>query len=436
MNHSINYFKEKIDLVDKFLTTLILLIPISLAISIFAADLFASISGVLLLFIIFKKENFKLFKTIKKEIIYFLLLYLIIILSLITSEFREQSFLASFFYFRYFFLTLSIFYLLKKYNFLIKIFSYFFLLSIFIVIFDASFQYIFGYNLFGYEFVSRVCCELHHLTGFFNKEKKLGSYLVRFFPVVLCLIYLIKPNISFKIEIFFLISIGILIFFSTERVALFLLLIIYFFYFLISDKKMIISTLIISVFAFLFLFDSDIAKKTIYSTIKQTGLNFLYNESPRPINKDLTRYYSYEHENLTYTGYMNFLKNPFLGSGVKTFFHQCNKNKPRYQFKINSRNNKLVCSTHPHNTYIQILSEIGIFGFLLITYFFLKVLISNFKILIFNNKSYIVKAYFFINLSIIVNLMPFIPSGSFFNNWMSLMMFFPIGIWLYIKEKK
>ena len=43
--------------------------------------------------------------------------------------------------------------------------------------------------------------------------------------------------------------------------------------------------------------------------------------------------------------------------------------------------------------------------------------------------------FIFINLNIIINILPFIPSGSFFNNWMSLIIFFPLGFWLYIKEK-
>ena len=31
--------------------------------------------------------------------------------------------------------------------------------------------------------------------------------------------------------------------------------------------------------------------------------------------------------------------------------------------------------------------------------------------------------------------MPLIPSGSFFNNWISLVMFFSLGFWLYVQDK-
>ena len=42
-------------------------------------------------------------------------------------------------------------------------------------------------------------------------------------------------------------------------------------------------------------------------------------------------------------------------------------------------------------------------------------------------------------LSIFINLWPLAPSGNFFNNWLSMMYFYPIGFYLYFKhinEKK
>ena len=94
-----------------------------------------------------------------------------------------------------------------------------------------------------------------------------------------------------------------------------------------------------------------------------------------------------------------------------------------------------MCSTHPHNTYVQILSEVGIFGFLIVFFVFIKVLLANLKIILNKNKNDTIKSYYFINLSIIINIMPLIPSGSFFNNWISLMIFFSIGFWLYLRDK-
>ncbi len=427
-------FNNKVDITDKILTISILLIPLSLAVSIFTADLLASTSGLILIFK-FLRKDFEIFKSIKKEIILFFLLYIIILISLFLTEYKNESFLASFFYFRYFLLSLAIFYLLKKYNFFFKIFYNIIFLSIGLVVLDSIIQYIFGFNLLGYEVIANQQGELIYLSSFFNEEKKLGSYLVRFLPLILSIIYFNKDKISLKKELIILSIVSVPIFLSSERTALFLLIIFYFFYFLVSEKKLFFVSMAIIVFSLLFTFQKDLTYKYINFTIEQTGLYVLIQPSNRPIHNDMVRYYSVEHENLSYTALKAFQKNFLFGTGVKSFYFYCRDTVEKFQFKINKRGNYLICSTHPHNTYMQILSEIGIFGFIIIISLFFKSLFTNLKIFLNKNKNNFIKSYFFINLSIIINIMPLIPSGSFFNNWICLMIFFPIGFLLYLKDK-
>ena len=95
-----------------------------------------------------------------------------------------------------------------------------------------------------------------------------------------------------------------------------------------------------------------------------------------------------------------------------------------------------MCSTHPHNIPVQILSELGILGFVLYVYglFFIIRNLINYS----NKKDIFEKdKYCFIaaTISLIINFFPFLPSGNFFNNWMSINNFFYIGIYFYSYNK-
>ena len=93
--------------------------------------------------------------------------------------------------------------------------------------------------------------------------------------------------------------------------------------------------------------------------------------------------FSKDHNNIYTAAYKIFLDNKLLGVGVKNFRIVCND--PRYFVK--ERN---ACSTHPHNTYIQILSETGIIGFtfLLFAFFYFSKYIFKQNILKFQKKYY------------------------------------------------
>ena len=95
-----------------------------------------------------------------------------------------------------------------------------------------------------------------------------------------------------------------------------------------------------------------------------------------------------------------------------------NKNYPGFS-NISGANN------HPHNTYLQLLSETGLFGFFLVLSLWIFCI---YKLFI---ESSICKKL--IILGIILNLFPFIFTGNFFNNWLSIMYFYPIGF-LYIDK--
>ena len=427
-----NHFLNKTNNLDKLLISLVFLFPFLLTISIFLTDLFASISALIVIYLLFFKENRKIIFQIKLEVYYFLIFYLLILISLFFSVSFEKSFLPSFFYFRYFLFVIGIYYLFKKYDFFKNIFFYSLVITFSIISIDSIIQYLFGYNLLGFKIGADPT---PYITSLFHDEKKLGSYLVRLLPLFLSLFYFLNLKKFITIIILFF---GFFIFLSSERTALFLYLIILIFYFFIIKDKLkflIISFLVIFV---IFSFNEKLRFKYVDYTLQQFGF---YETDWNKDYQGKKRYYSKEHEDMSLTALIIFKDNYLNGVGIKTFYKTCNFYKAQEKEKnINyldylNRNNKITCSTHPHNTYLQILSEIGIFGFIMVFFFFLKIFYSNIKIITKKNLNNMIISYYLLNVGIIINLFPLIPSGNFFNNWLSLIMFYPLGCWLFIRQE-
>jgi O-antigen ligase len=422
---------------DKILLFTILPIPFFLATSIFLADFFASIAAITLIFIFFKKKSQLIFLSIKIEIILLCIFYAIILNSLIFSDFTDKSLLPSIFYFRHIFLSLAIFYLLKKHAFIINYFFYSILITLIIVFIDSYIQLFFDTNFFGYPMDNSS--NLKILTGFFDDEKKLGSYTFRAVSLLFIVSYLKIKNINSNLYFLFLIFGLVIIFFSSERVALFSFLILILSYYLMIRKKILsLFIFFITLISLLYL-NENFKKKIIDATFyEQIGLNLNFKEKSisKETNKEkkILRYFSKEHEDLVFTGFNIFKNNIFTGSGVKTFSDACLLMEINKPIKVkNIRENSYVCSTHPHNIYIQLLSDIGIFGFLLVLYLLLYILFTNLKN-IFSKKDNYYVAYNFASIALLLNIMPFIPSGSIFNNWISLILHFTLGFWLYTKS--
>ena len=122
-----------------------------------------------------------------------------------------------------------------------------------------------------------------------------------------------------------------------------------------------------------------------------------------------------------------FQENIIFGVGPKGFRHFCRA--------VDYDPKEGVCSTHPHNILAQTLSELGLIGFLFyLTFliFFIKnfFIVKNKKINKFELNSFLI-----ISIGILIHLIPILPSGNFFNNWISSFIYFKIGLLLYSHKK-
>jgi len=102
------------------------------------------------------------------------------------------------------------------------------------------------------------------------------------------------------------------------------------------------------------------------------------------------------------------------------------------------------CNTHPHNVHLEFLSELGLIGYSFLMVFFIYVIFKIIKVFIYIIKNFNKKIkqdkYILYSLFILVglfnSLFPLFPSGSFFNNWLSVIFYFNVGFLINIKNNK
>jgi O-antigen ligase len=242
-------------------------------------------------------------------------------------------------------------------------------------------------------------------------------------PIFLGLsIFILKKKFFTSLFALVFILSEVLIFLSGDRTAFFYLNLSAFFVLFLSQRLVKIRLLIlISSFLLIVIisFINPTAKiRLVDYTLDQMNLLNKKKDEPYFI-------FSVEHTNHYTTAYKMFLDNKVLGVGVKNFRNFCSDEK---YYK-----NKSSCSTHPHNTYIQILAETGIIGFLfliIVLFYFCKYVFKH-LFLRFNGKYFFTDFQICILSGVAIYLWPFIPTGNVFNNWLNIIMIlnFPFLIW-------
>lgn len=410
---------KKISFLNRLIEILILLIPILLISGPFLSDLSIALSCILIFFI--KEKSLFPFFWKSPLIKGFFLFYLYIIFCSLIMPFADnyfiKSFIPSFFYIR-FLIFIVVFYFLFYNNRKFSLNIFYILLSILLILFiDINSEYFLKKNILGYNFNGV------RIQSLFGDEWIAGSYISYILPLVVSLFFINKKKRKFLIfkfkydesYVFVIIFISIfLVLLTGERSALFStllysLLIISFLNFDLK-KKIIFFGIII----FTFLLSLSYLKPTYERVFKQT-LQQLNIYSPN---------YKKDHQLIFETGFKIYIDNKIFGSGLKGFRNQCQKD----EYYIEGG-----CTTHPHNFYIQFLSELGLIGFsflvstFLILFLIIFVRIKNFYF--FNlNKKIFNNEIMSILIGLFVCLFPLKTHGSFFNNWLSICLYLQISL--------
>ncbi len=120
-----------------------------------------------------------------------------------------------------------------------------------------------------------------------------------------------------------------------------------------------------------------------------------------------------------------FIDNPITGIGINNFKYLCNYNELYKNMMINYE-----CASHPHNIYIQWLTEGGLIVFIL----FILFLFFLVKFIINNTAD---KKYKIISIVIILIMFwPIMSTGSLIKNWFGIITFFIIGLCMCLSKFK
>ena len=300
--------------------------------------------------------------------------------------------------------------------------------SVFVCL-DIFYQFINGVDVFGYKTIPG----LRKLGGPFGDELIAGGFIQRFsifsfFVFPLFFLKNTKNYIGFLIPILFLIFfIGIILSGNRMPLILFLLGITLILVFQKQARKYLLSFIILFPVIFIIIFNSNEKVKSNFISfygqiskivsITATG-NFNSNDSPQYL-KEFSSFYE------------TWRLNKYIGGGIKSFRYYCHVRQ-----NINE-NSKFICNMHPHNYYLEILTETGLIGFILIISVFLMALYLSFykkylrKTKLQDNKIIIPFIFLFI-----IEIFPIKSTGSFFTTGNATYIFLILAILIGLIRKE
>jgi O-antigen ligase len=420
---------------DKILTFIIFFFPLIIVLKSAAINTATTIVSIIILFYIFKNWQINFYRT--KLVTYIIIFFSFIFINSIINFKSFDILLKSIANFRYLFLSLAVFFVLKKISDLQrKFFIYFNIILVFFIILDIFYQFIFYKDIFGYP--PGMCnqsttIKCLRFAGVFNDELIAGSYLSQIGVLILILfLNLNKIYSKFLIKIFLYLFLITIILLTGERAALLIMIIFFFFNFFFQKK--IINFFFLLIFLFTLVFFSSKRIESVNSRFVHffDGWRSISEKHTGIINKTIESPWSYHYQ----AAIELFLQKPILGHGPKSFRVKCENTDidKKVKQQADYYGNYRACSTHPHNYLLEFLSENGTVGglfFIGLIYIVFSCTYKKCK----NKKDENMPIFIGIGSLILAIVFPFKPSGSFFTTFNASMLFYIFGFFLYYLNK-
>ena len=397
------------------------LLPLLLIFSRAIADITIVLISILFLYYSFKKIGWGWLKEKWFLFALFFSAYCLTINSALSID-SAETFAYAFFFLRWPIFSMALAYWILSDLRSFKKFIISLTLLLLFIIFDTWWQFFFEQDLFGFEKFNE-----NRLTGPFKDNPEVGTWLAKLVllpPLLLILYdkYKLQIHQNYFTYAFFIIStiVFLTIFITGERMQLLLILssILIFVFGLISEKifslkkislLLILSISIILIFAITF---PETTQRAFFSTIEK-----------------IINWRSSDYGLVWQSAYDVWMQSPLFGVGLHKYREAC-VNLGIYGTSHLNAIGSGVCF-HPHNISLQLLSETGIFGFIIFYLMVFYLAISSLKIY-FKNSLWLSFALTF-NI-IFTCFLPIASSTSFFSNKYGAIIWLLIGVMLAVNR--
>ncbi len=407
---------------QKFFINLFILTPIVIFFSKFLSDLFLTLISLYTLICLIKTNKIDYLKSL----IFFFIFIFYISLNLIINNFDFILFLKSLALIRFPLFILFPLCIRADSDSLDKKIKFLFLYPILVFLINLYFQAFFNFNIFG----DKLNNDYNRVTSFFGDEFIAGTYLFFLFIILLMISKIYTP---FRLIIFIFIYFGI--FLSGDRTP-FIIINLYLFLSLIFNfkqffkfkySKFIILLIPIIMLLFVSLHYTNFLNFTSIQKYENTFKNISNDIKKSENNLGLKRWPYY---GMILKSYVITKNNYLFGTTYKSYRSECGKAEYNNEYSNLTGNISYNgCSTHPHNIYLEIMSEQGIIGFIL----FLLLIFNLFRLTKLSNTK--LKENFFL-IFMFCYFFPFKPHGSFYTNFNLIMLASTISFYLLFNIKK